>query len=238
MQAAAVRLDRVSKRFGPKTAVDGVTFSIDVGSVHGLIGPNGAGKTTIFSMLAGYLEPSAGIVEVLGLAPKTVDRLRARLGVLPQDALLPAGDTVGEFLVDMARLQDIPAVKAEGCARQALDEVTGKDWWGQRCGSLSHGMAKRVALAQAFLGEPEVVLLDEPTAGLDPISSGEIDDLVLKLQAEHHMASIVVTHDLHSAKTIADRLALLNKGKVVIEGNFEELQKSDIEFVREFLAHS
>jgi phospholipid/cholesterol/gamma-HCH transport system ATP-binding protein len=86
--------------------------------------------------------------------------------------------------------------------------------------------------------EPDILLLDEPTAGLDPISSAEIDDLILKLQSEHHMASIVVTHDLHSAKTIADRLALLNEGDVVIEGNFEDLQKSDIEFVREFLRHS
>jgi phospholipid/cholesterol/gamma-HCH transport system ATP-binding protein len=86
--------------------------------------------------------------------------------------------------------------------------------------------------------EPDILLLDEPTAGLDPISSGEIDDLVLKLQEEHHIASIVVTHDLHSAKTIADRLALLNEGNVVIEGNFEDLQESDDEFVRKFLKHS
>jgi phospholipid/cholesterol/gamma-HCH transport system ATP-binding protein len=86
--------------------------------------------------------------------------------------------------------------------------------------------------------DPDVLLLDEPTAGLDPISAAEIDDLVLKLQEEHHMASIVVTHDLHSAKTIAGRLALLSEGDVVIEGSFEELQKSDIEFVRKFLRHS
>jgi len=86
--------------------------------------------------------------------------------------------------------------------------------------------------------EPEILLLDEPTAGLDPISSGEIDELVLKLKAEHHMASIVVTHDLHSARTIADRLALLDKGNVVIEGTFAELERSDLEFVKEFLKHS
>jgi phospholipid/cholesterol/gamma-HCH transport system ATP-binding protein len=86
--------------------------------------------------------------------------------------------------------------------------------------------------------EPDILLLDEPTAGLDPISASEIDELVLKLQAEHHMASIVVTHDLHSAKTIADRLALLNDGNIVIEGNFQELQESDIKFVVEFLSHS
>jgi phospholipid/cholesterol/gamma-HCH transport system ATP-binding protein len=103
---------------------------------------------------------------------------------------------------------------------------------------ISGGMQKRVGLARALALSPEILLLDEPTAGLDPISSAEIDDLVLKLQEEHHMASIVVTHDLHSAKTIADRLALLDKGNVVIEGSFEELQKSDIEFVREFLKHS
>jgi len=95
-----------------------------------------------------------------------------------------------------------------------------------------------VGLARALALEPDILLLDEPTAGLDPISAAEIDDLVLKLQQEHHMASIVVTHDLHSAKTIANRLALLNRGKVVIEGDFEELQKSDIEFVKEFLKHS
>jgi phospholipid/cholesterol/gamma-HCH transport system ATP-binding protein len=103
---------------------------------------------------------------------------------------------------------------------------------------ISGGMQKRVGLARALALEPDILLLDEPTAGLDPISSAEIDDLVLKLQAEHHMASIVVTHDLHSAKTIANRLALLNEGSVVIEGNFEDLRKSDIQFVREFLKHS
>jgi phospholipid/cholesterol/gamma-HCH transport system ATP-binding protein len=104
--------------------------------------------------------------------------------------------------------------------------------------TFSGGMRKRVGLARALALEPDILLLDEPTAGLDPISSAEIDDLILKLQEEHHVASIVVTHDLHSAKTIADRLALLNEGDILIEGNFEELQRSDIEFVREFLRHS
>ncbi len=103
---------------------------------------------------------------------------------------------------------------------------------------ISGGMQKRVGLARALALEPDILLLDEPTAGLDPISAAEIDDLVLKLQQEHHMASVVVTHDLHSAKAIADRLALLNEGNVVIEGSFEELQNSDDQFVREFLRHS
>jgi phospholipid/cholesterol/gamma-HCH transport system ATP-binding protein len=103
---------------------------------------------------------------------------------------------------------------------------------------ISGGMQKRVGLARALALDPEILLLDEPTAGLDPISSGEIDDLVLKLQREHQMASIVVTHDMFSAKTIASRLALLDHGNVVIEGKFEDLQQSDIGFVKEFLMHS
>jgi phospholipid/cholesterol/gamma-HCH transport system ATP-binding protein len=99
-------------------------------------------------------------------------------------------------------------------------------------------MQKRVGLARALALDPDILLLDEPTAGLDPISSGEIDDLILKLQRERQMASIVVTHDLHSARTIATRLALLDQGNVVIEGEYEELQKSDIHFVKEFLKQS
>jgi len=103
---------------------------------------------------------------------------------------------------------------------------------------ISGGMQKRVGLARALALDPDILLLDEPTAGLDPISSAEIDELVLKLQKEHDMEAIVVTHDMHSARTIADRLALLNEGKVVIEGSFDDLEKSDDKFVREFLKHS
>lgn len=101
-------------------------------------------------------------------------------------------------------------------------------------GDISGGMQKRVGLARALALQPEILLLDEPTAGLDPITSAEIDDLVLRLQKDHALTSIVVTHDLHSAKTIADRLALLGDGKVVMQGTFEELAESNQDFVREF----
>jgi phospholipid/cholesterol/gamma-HCH transport system ATP-binding protein len=103
---------------------------------------------------------------------------------------------------------------------------------------ISGGMQKRVGLARALALEPAILLLDEPTAGLDPISSGEINDLILKLQRERQMASIVVTHDLHSARTIANELALLDHGDVVIEGDYETLEKSDNAFVKEFLKQS
>ena len=122
--------------------------------------------------------------------------------------------------------------------QQLLAEVGMEGHLNKMPSNISGGMQKRVGLARALALQPDILLLDEPTAGLDPISSAEIDDLILKLQKEHQMASIVVTHDLHSARSIADRLALIDKGSVVIEGSFEELQKSDIEFVRQFLKHS
>jgi phospholipid/cholesterol/gamma-HCH transport system ATP-binding protein len=122
--------------------------------------------------------------------------------------------------------------------RELLAEVGMEGHLEKMPSNISGGMQKRVGLARALALEPDILLLDEPTAGLDPISAAEIGDLVLKLQEEHHMASIVVTHDLHSAKTIADRLILLYEGKIAIKGTFEELEHSDVEFVREFLNHS
>jgi ABC-type multidrug transport system ATPase subunit len=223
----AVRLRQVTKRFGPKTAVDGVSLAVPAGSVYGLIGPNGAGKTTTFSMLAGYLHPTEGTIDVLGFAPSAVDSLRARLGILPQDALLPANDRVGELLVHMARLQDVPQGKAVEMARQSLAEVEGADWWTQRCGALSHGMAKRVALAQAFLGGPDVVLLDEPTAGLDPRVAFEMRQLV---KAKKGRATIVISsHNLQELEEICDAAAILDRGRVVAQGAMAELTAANEE---------
>src|SRR5580700_1446753 len=218
---AAVRVVGLTKHFGSKTALDGVSLTVPAGAVFGLVGPNGAGKTTTFSILAGYLRPSSGSVEVLGFAPTAVDQLRARLGVLPQDALLPARDTVGEFLVHMAELQDLPHHKALEAVRQGLDDVAGRDWWGQRCGSLSHGMAKRVALAQAFLGEPDVVLLDEPTAGLDPRIAYEVRQLIKSRKGRSTL--IVSSHNLQELEEVCDGAAILDRGRLVGSGSMAEL---------------
>jgi len=224
---AAARLRNVTKRFGPRTAVEGVTLEIAAGEVFGLMGPNGAGKTTTFSMLAGYLRPTEGTVEVLGFAPTAVDELRARLGVLPQDALLPPGDTVGEFLIHMARLQDVPKTKAFECARQALEEIDGREWWTHRCSSLSHGMAKRVALAQAFLGEPDLVLLDEPTAGLDPRVAWEVRRIIKAKKGR--MAIVISSHNLQELEEICDCAAILDCGRLVARGSMAELTATNEE---------
>jgi ABC-2 type transport system ATP-binding protein len=231
MGEQAIRVAGLTKRFGAKTAVDGVTLTIGTGAVYGLIGPNGAGKTTTFSMLAGYLRPTEGTVAVLGFAPTAVDALRSRIGVLPQDAILPASDRVGEFLLHMARLQDLPRDKALEAARVALSDVDGAAWWDQRCGSLSHGMAKRVALAQAFLGAPDLVLLDEPTAGLDPRVAWEMRQLIrAKKGARGGQCTIVISsHNLQELEEICDGAAILDRGRLVASGSMAELTAANEE---------
>lgn len=223
----AIRITKLTKRFGAKTAVDGISLKVRQGSVYGLIGPNGAGKTTTFSMLAGFLKPDEGTVEVLGYAPTDVDDLRSRIGVLPQDALLPGLDRVGEFLIHMARLQEIPRDRAEEEARSVLAEVDGKDWWNVRCSALSHGMAKRVQLAQALLGDPEIVLLDEPTAGLDPRVAYEVRQLVKSRKGRCTL--IVSSHNLAELEEICDAAAILDRGRVVASGSMTELTASSEE---------
>ncbi len=223
----AIRLTKVTKRFGAKTAVDAVTLKVRAGSVYGLIGPNGAGKTTTFSMLAGFLKPDEGSIEVLGYSPRQVDELRSRIGVLPQDALLPTADKVGEFLVHMGLLQGLPPADAEESARAVLAEVDGRDWWKVKCGSLSHGMAKRVQLAQALIGDPEVVLLDEPTAGLDPRVAYEVRQLIKSRKGRCTL--VVSSHNLQELEEICDGAAVLDRGRVVASGSMNELTASSEE---------
>ena len=159
------------------------------------------------------------------------------MGFLFQHAALYDSLTVGENVAFPLEhhCKEMTGAERSDRAKQLLAEVGMEGALDKMPSDISGGMQKRVGLARALAMKPEILLLDEPTAGLDPISSGEIDELILKLQRERQMASIVVTHDLHSARTIANHLALLDKGNVVTEGSFEDLQKSDIQFVKEFL---
>ncbi len=178
-------------------------------------------------MMAGFLKPTEGTIEMLGYEPTQVDELRSRVGVLPQDAVLPPTERVGEFLVHMARLQDIPKEKAEEAARGVLAEVDGREWWSVKCASLSHGMAKRVQLAQALLGEPEIVLLDEPTAGLDPRVAYEVRQLVKTRKGRCTM--IVSSHNLQELEEICDSAAILDRGRVVASGSISQLTNASEE---------
>ena len=241
----AVAVEDLHKSFGTQRVQNGISLTVKRGETLAVLGRSGTGKSVLLRLIIGLQNPDSGSVrihgqDIAGLALDDLGEIRKKMGFLFQHAALYDSLTVEENVAFPLQHHKQEMSKSEQADRvgKLLEEVGMEGALQKMPSDISGGMQKRVGLARALALEPDILLLDEPTAGLDPISSGEIDDLILKLQAEHHMASVVVTHDLHSAKAIADRLALLNEGKVVIEGSFEELQNSDIEFVREFLKHS
>jgi phospholipid/cholesterol/gamma-HCH transport system ATP-binding protein len=243
--APVIAVEDLIKSFGSQRVLSGVSLSVKRGETLAVLGRSGTGKSVLLRLIIGLEKPDSGTVrihgqDIGGLALDQLGEIRKKMGFLFQHAALYDSLTVEQNVAFPLQHHNQNMSKSEkaGRVRQLLAEVGMEGDLAKMPSDISGGMHKRVGLARALALEPDILLLDEPTAGLDPISAGEIDDLVLKLQQEHHMASIVVTHDLHSAKAIADRLALLNEGNVVIEGNFEALQKSDGEFVREFLKHS
>jgi phospholipid/cholesterol/gamma-HCH transport system ATP-binding protein len=238
----AVAVDSVHKCFGVHTVLNGITLSVSRGETLAVLGRSGTGKSVLLRLIIGLAQPDSGSICINGenIAGLSIDRMgeiRKKMGFLFQHAALYDSLTVAGNVAfplehhkkEMSRSERFDRV------RQLLGEVGLEKDIDKMPSDISGGMQKRVGLARALALEPEILLLDEPTAGLDPISSREIDELILKLQRERQMASIVVTHDLFSAKTIASRLALLDQGNVVIQGNFEELERSDIGFVEEFL---
>jgi phospholipid/cholesterol/gamma-HCH transport system ATP-binding protein len=243
--APAIAVEDLHKSFGSQKVLNGISLAVSRGETLAVLGRSGTGKSVLLRLIIGLEKPDSGSVrihgqDIVGLALDQLGEIRMKMGFLFQHAALYDSLTVEQNVAFPLQHHKKEMSKSEHGDRvkQLLTEVGMEGDLEKMPSDISGGMQKRVGLARALALEPDILLLDEPTAGLDPISAAEINDLVLKLQEEHHMASIVVTHDLHSAKTIAGRLALINEGNVVIEGSFEELQKSDIEFVREFLKHS
>jgi phospholipid/cholesterol/gamma-HCH transport system ATP-binding protein len=239
-----VVVESVHKSFASQKVLNGISLAVKRGETLAVLGRSGTGKSVLLKLIIGLQEPDSGSVRILGqdIGGLTLDQMgeiRKKMGFLFQHAALYDSLTVEQNVAfPLQHHRKMSESERKDRVTELLEEVGMEDAAEKMPSDISGGMQKRVGLARALALKPDILLLDEPTAGLDPISSAEIDDLVLKLQEEHNMASIVVTHDLHSAKTIADRLALLNEGDVVIQGSFEELQKSDIEFVQQFLKHS
>jgi phospholipid/cholesterol/gamma-HCH transport system ATP-binding protein len=241
----AISVVDLHKSFGDQRVLNGISLSVSRGETLAVLGRSGTGKSVLLRIVIGLQKPDSGAVRIHGqdIEGLDLDRLstiRKKIGFLFQHAALYDSLTVEQnvmFPIQHHRKEMTKSMQRDR-VRQLLAEVGMEGHLEKMPSDISGGMQKRVGLARALALAPDILLLDEPTAGLDPISSSEIDDLILKLQTEHHMASIVVTHDLHSAKTIAGRLALIDKGCVVIEGTFEELQNSEVEFVRKFLKHS
>ncbi|MGD0008462.1 MAG: ABC transporter ATP-binding protein [Terriglobia bacterium] len=236
-----VVLRGLHKSFGAQVVLNGIDLTVARGETLAVLGRSGTGKSVLLKIIIGLQKPDAGSVsihgqEITGLNLDKLNEIRKKMGFLFQQAALYDSLTVEENVAfPLKHNTKMPESERRDRVKELLKGVGMEGDLKKMPSDISGGMQKRVGLARALALDPDILLLDEPTAGLDPITASEIDELILKLHKQRDMASIVVTHDLQSAKTIADRLALLHKGNVVVEGSFDDLEKSHVEFVSGFM---
>jgi phospholipid/cholesterol/gamma-HCH transport system ATP-binding protein len=238
---AELAVERLSKSFGAQKVLSEFNLNVAHGETVAVLGRSGTGKSVLLRLLIGLQKPDSGCIrvqgqEITGLEEKPLNEIRKKIGFLFQQGALYDSLTVEQnvqFPLDRHTTLNLEQRKSR--ARELLESVgMGRD--GDKMPSeISGGMQKRVGLARALALNPALVLLDEPTAGLDPITAAEIGELISQLREKNEMTSIVVTHDLHGAKRFANRLVMLDQGKVLFEGSFEGLQKSTDPFVIQYL---
>lgn len=206
-----IKCHNLSKDFGSTQALNNVSIELEGGKPIALVGPNGAGKTTLFSILCGYISATSGTVEILG-SPAGSPTLLGRISALPQDAALDPNFSIASQLAFFASLQGYKSKHARAEAKRVLSLVGLLESANQKPDSLSHGMGKRVAIAQAMIGEPELVLLDEPTAGLDPANAKKLRELIDSLA--QHTQFIISSHNLDELEKLCDQVIYLEKGQL------------------------
>lgn len=238
-----IELVGVRKRFGPQVVLDGVDLVVEQGETMALLGPSGTGKSVLLKHIIGLLRPDAGAVTVDGmlvsaLTREELRRLRQKVGYAFQMGALFDSMTVRENIrlgiTDEAQFAD--AAYGEARIQECLRLVNlNPDVARKMPAELSGGMKKRVGIARAIAGKPDYILYDEPTSGLDPVNADAMDALIEQLQAELHVTSVVVSHDVRGAFKVADRIALLKAGRIRKLGTAEEFLASEDRDVREFL---
>ncbi|WP_371378771.1 ABC transporter ATP-binding protein [Thalassotalea aquiviva] len=216
---ALIEVQGVDKYFADKQALDNVNFSLTSGSPIALVGPNGAGKTTLFSILCGYIKPTRGTVRLFGHQPGHQTNL-GKLAALPQDAQLDPRFSVGKQLAFYAQLQNFSRKQAHVESERVLSLVGLGDTFKEKPGALSHGMRKRLTIAQTLIGEPELIMLDEATSGLDPIHAREVRELVASLS--ENITFILSSHDLSELERVCERVLFLQHGKLSHHHNHNE----------------
>ena len=232
------------KSFGDQTVLNGIDLAVERGETLAILGRSGTGKSVLLKLIIGLQEPDSGSIqiqgkEITGLALDELNEVRKKVGFLFQYAALYDSLTVGENVAfPLKRHAALSAAELKERVRELLSSVGMEQDLDKMPAKISGGMQKRVGLARALALEPDVLLFDEPTAGLDPITAREIGELILRLQEQRNRACIVVTHDIPNAKTISDRLALMQGGNILVEGTFKDLQESPNEFVTQFLSNA
>jgi phospholipid/cholesterol/gamma-HCH transport system ATP-binding protein len=236
----AIVLDHVTKSFGSKRVLDDVTLEIKTGTGFCLLGRSGTGKSVTLKHIVGLMAPDSGRVLVRGkdvpsLSRRELAGVRKTMGFLFQNSALFDSISVGENVAfPLRRHTDWPEAKIREVARARLADVGLEQDYQKMPADLSGGMKKRAALARAMALDPDILLVDEPSAGLDPITSDEIDALLVDLKKKG-TTLVVVTHNIPSARHVGDELAMLHEGKVIVRGTAEELDRSDNEMVRAFM---
>lgn len=241
----AIRIRGVCKAFGTRRILTGVDLDVHRSENVVVLGRSGTGKSVLTKTIVGLLPVDAGTIHVLGqevgaLSPRELDALRVRIGYSFQHSALYDSMNIGENVAFPLVMNRKGLSRGEVADRvdAALEDVGLAHAKAQMPPELSGGQQKRVGIARALILEPEVMLYDEPTAGLDPITCGEINDLIVEVRETHHTSAIVITHDLASAKQVGDRVAMLLDGQMIGGGTFEELFSMDHPQVQSFFAYN
>jgi len=240
--AEMIEVYDLHKTLNKKKVLDGLTLKIRQGETFVLIGQSGVGKSVLLKHLIGLMEPDRGEVYIAGekleyAKPEVLKKIRRRFGMLFQGGALFDSLTVGEnilFALDHLRPEMSLDEKLHRM-RHSLELVELPGIEDMMISSLSGGMMKRVALARAIVAEPEIVLFDEPTTGLDPITTATINDLIVDLKKKLAITFVVVTHDIKGAFTVGDRIGMLYKGRLIFEGTAAEFEKTENPYVRQFV---
>ena len=240
--AAAVRLEGVSKAFGTRTVLDNVTFEVQAGSGFVILGRSGTGKSVTLRHIVRLVQPDRGKVfvqgdDIGGLNGPALSRVRRNIGFLFQNAALFDSISVGENVAfPLRRHSGLAEREIKERAMEKLASVGLESEYDKMPAALSGGMRKRAGLARALALDPPIVLVDEPSAGLDPITADEIDNLLLDLKRRGGTTLIVVTHNIPSARRLGDELVMLHEGRILARGSASDLERSAEPMVRAFLA--
>jgi Cu-processing system ATP-binding protein len=227
--APAIAVPDATKTYGDVTALDGVSLTVERDETLGVVGTNGAGKSTLFRLLVGHERPDAGTVRVAGRAPSDGVRVRERVGYLPEHASFHPALTGREVLRFHARQRGVDAVDRR--VDQVLGTVGLADAADRRVGGYSNGMNRRLGLGTALVGSPPVLLLDEPTAGLDPEGVAAFDDVLSRIRDETPVTIVVTSHVLDEVASLCDRVAVFDDGRLATTGSVAALTRSHADTV-------